>query len=230
MTPRTQVPSTTKATRRPRGAPRQLLLAAARDLFARQDYRRTTTKEIAEAAGVAEHLLFRHFGSKASLFREALVAPFVDLVDAFRLRWQTLSPETAVEEDVGRDFLGSLYDLFVENRGLVTTLWSADALTDEERTEAGIPRIGAALAVLGRIGSEGIDLKGLRSGDDGFAAQSTVAMVAGMAAFGSTFFGGRPPSRDDIVEELTQMTLHGFLHRDGNPPARPASSKPRARA
>jgi hypothetical protein len=39
-------------------------------------------------------------------------------------------------------------------------------------------------------------------------------MVAGMAAFGTTLFGGRPPSRETIVEELTQMTLHGFLHRD----------------
>ena len=40
-------------------------------------------------------------------------------------------------------------------------------------------------------------------------------MVAGMAAFGSTFFGPEQPSRDAIVEELTQAALHGFLHRDG---------------
>ena len=45
--------TTAKATRRPRGAPRLLALEAARTLFARQDYRNTTTKEIAEAAGIA---------------------------------------------------------------------------------------------------------------------------------------------------------------------------------
>jgi hypothetical protein len=66
-----------KATRRPRGAPRTLLLEAARTLFARQDYRSTTTKEIAEEAGVLEHLLFRHFGSKAALFNQAVVVPFM---------------------------------------------------------------------------------------------------------------------------------------------------------
>jgi hypothetical protein len=33
------------AMRRPRGAPRRLLLDAARALFARQDYRSTTTRE-----------------------------------------------------------------------------------------------------------------------------------------------------------------------------------------
>jgi hypothetical protein len=38
-------------------------------------------------------------------------------------------------------------------------------------------------------------------------------MVAGMAAFGAPFFGGKRPSRDVIVDELTQATLHGFLHR-----------------
>jgi AcrR family transcriptional regulator len=108
---------TARSTRRPRGAPRRLLLAAARDLFARQDYRSTTTREIAEHAGVAEHLLFRQFGSKAALFQEALVTPFVDLVDAFSATWRTIEPETAVEEDVAGNFLGALYDLFAENRG-----------------------------------------------------------------------------------------------------------------
>jgi hypothetical protein len=86
-------------------------------------------------------------------------------------------------------------------------------LSEEELEASGIKEIGVALAVLGRIGSEGIDSKGMPSPGDHLAAQSTVAMVAGMAAFGTTFFGGRPPSREAIVEELTQMSLHGFLHR-----------------
>jgi AcrR family transcriptional regulator len=203
----------TKATRRPRGAPRLLLLEAARTLFARQDYRSTTTKEIAEAAGVAEHLLFRQFGSKAALFREALVVPFTQLVDDFGSRWETLLPDPTRADEIGRDFLGALYDLFVENRGLVMTLWAADALTEEELAETGIADIDRALALLGQIGGEGSDLLGMPSSHHDLAAQSTVAMVAGMAAFGATFFGGTRPSRDAIVDELTQATLHGFLHR-----------------
>src|SRR3954467_8075325 len=89
--------TTVKATRRPRGAPRLLVLEAARTLFARQDYRSTTTKEIAELAGVREHLLFRHFGSKAALFREALVVPFLEIVDDLSSRWETIErgPGTA---------------------------------------------------------------------------------------------------------------------------------------
>jgi AcrR family transcriptional regulator len=205
----------TKTTRRPRGEPRRLLLDAARDLFARQDYRSTTTREIAAAAGVAEHLLFRNFGSKAALFREALVVPFTDFVDSFSETWRAVVPEETDEDELAGQFVGRLYDLFVEHRGLVVTLWASDALGPDELAEAGIADVERAFAVLGRIRAEGMDIRGLRSGHPDLAAQSTVAMVAGMAAFRSGFFGARRPSRAAIVGELTQAVLHGFLHREG---------------
>ncbi len=203
----------TKATRRPRGEPRRLLLDAARQLFARQDYRSTTTREIAEAAGVAEHLLFRHFGSKASLFREALVVPFTTFMDDFDETWRSPERERTDEEGLARQFVGALYDLLVDHRGLVVTLWASDALSEEELAEAGIADVERALAVLGRISAEGMDIRGVPSDDPDLTAHSTVAMVAAMAAFRSTFFGPRKPSRDAIVDELTQAILHGFLHR-----------------
>ena len=205
--------TTGKATRRPRGAPRLLLLDAARTLFAHQDYRSTTTKEIAETAGVLEHLLFRQFGSKATLFNEAGVVPFMTIVDDLNARWETLEPGPENSETVAREFLGALYDLFVENRGLVMTLWTADALTDEERAETGVADIDRAFAVLGELGNKSFEILGMDAHHQDLAARSTVAMVAGMAAFGATFFGGKRPPRDVIVEELAQATLHGFLHR-----------------
>ncbi len=207
-----------KATRRRRGEPRRLLLDAARDLFARQDYRSTTTREIAEAAGVAEHLLFRQFGSKAALFHEALVVPFTQFVDDFNTVWQDVVPEETDEQELASRFVGQLYDLFVAHRGLVVTLWTADALSDEELAETGIPEVTDALALLGRISTEGRDLRGIPAGHPDLAAHSTVAMIAGMAAFRSTFFGSDPPPRDAIVHELTQAILHGFLHRDPGGP------------
>ena len=59
-----------------------------------------------------------------------------------------------------------------------------------------------------------MDIRGMRSGQSDLVARSTVAMIAGMAVFRSTFFGGKRPSRKAIVDELTQAILHGFLHRD----------------
>lgn len=46
---------------------RARILAAAREIFERNGTRGTTTREVAERAGVNEATLFRHFGSKAAL-------------------------------------------------------------------------------------------------------------------------------------------------------------------
>lgn len=202
-----------RATRRPRGEPRRLLLDAARTLFARQDYRSTTTREIAEASGVTEHLLFRNFGSKAALFREALVLPFTSFVDEFGKTWRSVVPEETDEDQLARHFVSQLYDVFVEHRGLVVTLMASEGLSEEEMADAGIADVRQALTALGQISAEGMQLRGMRSGHPDLAAYSTVAMIAGMAALRSTYFGTKQPSKEAIVDELTQATLHGFVHR-----------------
>lgn len=152
-----------QGSRRPRGAPRKLLLAAARDLFARQDYRGTTTREIAEAAGVTEHLLFRNFGSKAGLFREALVLPFTEFVDDFGHTWDAVLHEEADEQELTRRFVGQLYDVLVEHQGLLLTLMAAQALSEDELAETGIADIRRALNVLSQIGAEGMRIRGMRT-------------------------------------------------------------------
>jgi AcrR family transcriptional regulator len=202
------------AMRRPRGEPRRLLLDAARTLFARRDYRSTTTREIASAAGVTEHLLFRHFGSKAALFREALVLPFTSFVDEFGRTWQSVIPEETDEQELAAHFVGQLYDVFVKHQGLLLTLMASEALSEDELADTGIADVRRALRLLGRISAEGMNLRGLRSDHPDLPAHSTVAMIAGMAALRSTYFGTKPPSREVIVEELIQAILHGFLHRN----------------
>lgn len=51
---------------------RDQLLAAAARVFAEAGYRGATTRRIASEAGVNEITLFRHFGSKDALIREAI--------------------------------------------------------------------------------------------------------------------------------------------------------------
>lgn len=48
------------------------IINAASDLFANKGYAGTTTRAIAETAGVNEVTLFRHFGSKENLAREVM--------------------------------------------------------------------------------------------------------------------------------------------------------------
>lgn len=199
--------------RRLRGEARRLLLDAARELFARQDYRATTTREIAEAAGVSEYLVFRHFGSKAGLFRQALVLPFTNFVDEFGKTWRTVVPEETDEEQLATQFVGELYDVLVRHRGLLLTLLASDSLSEEEIESAGITDIRRTLTVLGQISAEGMRIRGIQSSQPDLPAHSTVAMIVGMVALRSTFHGSEPPPREAIVNELVQAILHGFLHR-----------------
>jgi AcrR family transcriptional regulator len=49
---------------------RQAIVKAALPLFARKGFASTTTRELAEAAGVSEALIYKHFPSKESLYAE----------------------------------------------------------------------------------------------------------------------------------------------------------------
>jgi AcrR family transcriptional regulator len=51
---------------------RKAIVTAAVPLFARNGFAGSTTRELAAAAGVSEALLFKHFPSKQSLYREIL--------------------------------------------------------------------------------------------------------------------------------------------------------------
>ena len=204
-----------KVTRRKRGEPRRLLLEAAQELFSAQGYAGTSTREIAERAGVSETLMFRYFGSKVGLFREALVTPFVEFVEDFNAKWKSgLNADLDVEE-LSRLFISDLFDLFRKNRGLVVMLWAADAQSGSQLAETGVfDEINDELRILVEIGTaESVRRQGRALPRQDLSTRSTLAMVAGMAVFGESFYGSRPPARKDIIEELTQAVLHGPLHR-----------------
>jgi AcrR family transcriptional regulator len=61
---------------------RQQLLDAAVTVLSERGYARTTTKEIARAAGVSEGTIYRHFTSKQELFRAAFTERSVADVQA----------------------------------------------------------------------------------------------------------------------------------------------------
>ena len=62
---------------------RALIAASARAVFAERGFAGATTREIADRAGASEVLIFRYFGSKATLFEEIIVAPFDKLIGDF---------------------------------------------------------------------------------------------------------------------------------------------------
>ena len=159
--------------------------------------------------------MFRHFGSKAGLFREALVVPFVEYIEDLNAKWQSGDLDTLSDEGFARQLVGDLFDLFRANRGLVVMLWAADTLSAKDAAEIGIFEIEKELKVLARLGAaETVRRDSVPLHRHDLATRSMLATVAGMAVFGKAFYGKRQPSRNAIVDELTQAVIYGRMYRD----------------
>ena len=63
------------------GHGRTLILGAAREVFAAKGFKGTSTRDIAKRAQLTEVMIFRHFGTKANLFQEAVITPFTEFMD-----------------------------------------------------------------------------------------------------------------------------------------------------
>lgn len=117
------------ATRMRKADRKRQLLSHAKQLFVTLGYQHTTTEKIAQAAGVTEPVLYRHFDSKKSLFLEVLQ----EIRQATLHRWHA---ETASITDPLRKlhaiielYLGSTREHALEYRVMHRTLVDTD---DEE--------------------------------------------------------------------------------------------------
>jgi AcrR family transcriptional regulator len=95
---------------------RDQLIEAAGRLYAEAGYRGATTKRIAVEAGVNEITLFRHFGSKDALIREAISRAESSLASAVRLPGSPREPFRELR-DWARAHLSELRD----RRSLIRT-------------------------------------------------------------------------------------------------------------
>jgi AcrR family transcriptional regulator len=197
--------------RRSRGEPRRLLLDAAVELFNERGYD-ATTREIADRADVSETLLFRTFVNKAGLFREAMIAPFIEFVDKFVAAHGGGLAPTDDPYQVTVAFIGGLYDIFVTHQGLVAALWSATTHEGSDLAEANLlDEVWAAfdkLVQLGKQSSAG------RPARNEIATRAIVSMVAGMAVARRSFKTGRLPKRAVVVEEMAKISLYGRMRDD----------------
>jgi len=100
-----------------RGTAQQHLLDSAQQLFAERGYRGTTTKDIAENAGVSENLIFRYFKSKSELMLASVVNPLLEILQNFSDDWQRNDDLRAQShQEVVHRFVGQR-DRFETGRG-----------------------------------------------------------------------------------------------------------------
>jgi AcrR family transcriptional regulator len=204
-----------KRFRRQPGEGRELILAAAHDMFSEHGYARATTREIAERAGVAEPLLFRHFGSKATLFSEVVFGP----MRAFMLEWEKFDAKAGDDYDteaLAKHFVGGLYDLLSANRGLMVSYFATQVFEPEVLAEPGdVPTFLEVIGLMDRateMRARANKLSGRRTKVTAKARvheRVNIGSVIAAALFDDPLFAAMPtrPSRNQIVNELARIAV-----------------------
>lgn len=199
----------TKATRRRRGEVPRLVLEAARDLFAKKGFKGTSTREIAERAGVSEPLIFLHFGSKSELFDKAVLGPFDEFVDEFVTRWES-ELQFVSNEDFAQEYFTRLYDLLSTHKELVRALLGASAFEDEFNLGDG--RESHLSQQLGRLDALMEDQRQVRglSGDILLASRIGFGAVLATAVLEDWIFpkDARHPSRAELISHLSRYAIY----------------------
>lgn len=96
---------TLNQTQSPESETRTRILESAQRLFARQGYEGTTTRALAQDAGVAEGTLFRHFDSKKAILVEVATQGWVDILTDLLTELSELGSYKAISQVMQRRML-----------------------------------------------------------------------------------------------------------------------------
>jgi AcrR family transcriptional regulator len=200
---------------------REKLQAAARDLFAKHGYSNTSTRRIAEQAGVPETAVFRTFGTKAALFRAAVFEPFGDFLSGFAAQWSA-NKELHSVDTITRGYIGGLYRLLREHGSIAVALLAARAHEGPDLVEVGDQQaaLGEVIRALEKLCAAESAYFGYDELNVAFATRISIAMALATAVFKEWLFDDTIATTDDeIAEELTKMLLHGIAQSSAVPTA-----------
>jgi AcrR family transcriptional regulator len=128
---------------------RESILKAARGVFAENGFRGTTTRALAEAAGVSEALLFQHFPTKEALYTAMLSTFFGEQQADVNGEFIATQPSTALLVSIVRQFYTSLIDPRGEparsEQGILARLMFRSLVEDGEFARLFIRRIPARM-------------------------------------------------------------------------------------
>jgi AcrR family transcriptional regulator len=179
---------------------RNRILAATRQLFAKKGRRGTTTREIAELAGVNEATLFRHFGNKDALIE----ACALHYCAAVQLQELLASLNGDLEEDLRR-IARALYERLDQVRDMIVM----SLLEEENDTPIG-DAAWRAPAAIRQIVSEFMAKRvesGELTGDPLLLARTFMGMI-----FAQVIGRKRFPELRYSVEQIIDFQINVFLN------------------
>src|SRR5579872_2307151 len=135
---------------------REAIVQAVRNVFAEKGFHGTTTRELAEAAGVSEALLFKHFPSKEALYAAMHQSCCMQQAASDGRSLMDLEPSTATRAVLGKPNHGAQEDVF--NRLMLRSLMEDGAFARilMERLAAGfIPKLEECIRAAAAAGDMG---------------------------------------------------------------------------
>ena len=192
---------------------RQLIVVAAEREFSTNGYAKTTTDDIAEAAGVSLSVLFRHYPAKADLFRDALLQPFLESLRAFTSHWEQTFIDPVDEREVMRLFISDFYDHLNGHQDALRALLAAEDALDERIVAEIHKEFDQIFAQFARMGEREADRRGWFPGEPmELNSRILVALITATVAHRQWFLPGgrRRLSREKLINHITQLMLYGL--------------------
>ena len=204
------------------GHGRTLILGAAREVFAARGFKGTSTRDIAKRAQLTEVMIFRHFGTKANLFQEAVITPFTEFMDDYITDYRSREHGRLSPQQEGIALYTGLFNVLHGERELLLALMSAheyDELSPESSAQ-----IDAAFDRILVLFEEVVATEAAEREFSDFDLRPTVramfAMVLSTALHGDWMGLGKKVSYKRMIDAMTQLTVRGLRVPEGEVPKR----------
>ncbi len=192
---------------------RQLIVDAARAVFAEHGYAGATTREIADRAAVTEVLIFRYFGNKAALFDAVVFAPFNKLLEGF-LEAQTKGRRATARQAASDEYAASLFAFLRGNSDLLSALAKSPGRTgaNGDGVLHGLDAYFEKAAT--RLKSQYAAEKQRADVDPDLAVRFGFGMFASAFLLGDWLFPGGAPEDEAMVRALSKMIFKALSPAD----------------
>jgi AcrR family transcriptional regulator len=194
------------------GQGRTLILRAAREVFAAKGFNGTSTRDIAQRAQLTEVMIFRHFGTKANLFQEAVVAPFAEFMDNYIADYRSREHGKLSPQQEGVALYSGLFDVLHGERELLLALMAAHQYN--ELSPEASAQINGAFDRLLALFEEVVATEAKERRFSDFDLRATVramfAMVLSAALHGDWMGLGKKVSYKRMIDAMTQLTVRGL--------------------
>lgn len=194
-------------------ARRTAIIDAAVELFSKNGFRGTTTRELASAVGVSEPVLYQHFATKKDLYEAIVEHMLAQVANRFESRLEEL-PDGATDEQYFRWLVSHIWDWYEEDTRHIRLLMFS-ALEGHELSDMWHERaLGLLLDHLGRVVESRMEAGEFRAMHPMLAAEALLGPVA-HACMLTRILGCKLPgvSKDAVVREFVDIYLNGIRIR-----------------